>query len=209
LNLTRSFVAEFRHAKGKTAEFVYLPLETDFRPQLERAKAFGAEVLLLPGSFTDATLVATQAEKMGFRPTLLGGDGWASPLLFKRGHPRGSAFYGNHCALPRAFAARYRARFGEDTEGCRALLSYDAVQALRAALEALGPLPDDALASDLAHTRERLRASLSAVATTGASGPLRFDEKGDIERGISITEVSVETGPPLQRELAWIGREGH
>jgi branched-chain amino acid transport system substrate-binding protein len=206
VNLTRSFVARFRNGNGQrtTAEFVYLPLETDFRPQLERARAFGAEVLLLPGSFTDATLVAAQAEQMGFRPTLLGGDGWASPLLFKRGHLRGRAYYGNHCALPRAFAARYRERFGEDTEGCRALLSFDAVLALAQALSDLGPLDDADLGPGLPETREQLRARLSAVETEGASGPLQFDENGDIERGISITEVAIADGQPRPRELTWM-----
>jgi branched-chain amino acid transport system substrate-binding protein len=206
LNLSRSFVAQFRNGDGdrKTAEFVYLPLETDFRPQLQRAAAFGAEVLFLPGSFTDATLVAMQAEQMGFRPTLLGGDGWASSLLFKRGGPRGNAYYGNHCALPRAFAARYRARFGEDTEGCRVLLAYDAVKALAAALDALGPLEDEALLGGLPETRERLRDTLAAVRTTGASGPLHFDDRGDVERGISITQVSARDGQQHLRELTWM-----
>lgn len=206
VNLTRSFVARFRDASRQrtTAEFVYLPLETDFRPQLERAREFGAEVLLLPGSFTDATLVATQAEGMGFRPTLIGGDGWASPLLFKRGHLRGRAYYGNHCALPRAFAARYRERFGEDTEGCRALLSFDAVLALAQALIDLGPLGDADLGPGLARTRAQLRDRLAAVETEGASGPLQFDENGDIERGISITEIVVDSGQPRPRELSWM-----
>jgi branched-chain amino acid transport system substrate-binding protein len=199
-------VARFRNgsAQRTTAEFVYLPLETDFRPQLERARAFGAEVLLLPGSFTDATLVATQAEQMGFRPTLLGGDGWASPLLFKRGHLRSRAYYGNHCALPRPFAARYRERFGEETEGCRTLLAFDAVLALAQALTDLGPLGDADLEQGLGLTRERLRDRLSAVETDGASGPLQFDENGDIERGISITEIAFEEGQPRPRELAWM-----
>ncbi len=207
LNLTRSFVAAFRDAGDdrRTAEFVYLPLETDFRPQLERARAFGADVLFLPGSFTDATLVAAQAESLSLRPTLIGGDGWASPLLFKRGRPRDSAYYGNHCALPRAFALRYRERFGEETEGCRVLLAYDAVKALAAAFEKLGPLGNDALGPGIAATRVRLRDALAGVRTLGASGPLQFDEDGDIARGISITEVLGGVGPLRQRERTWIG----
>ena len=94
------------------AEFFYLPLETDFRNQLREVAAFRADVLFLPGSFTDATLIAGQAERLGIRPTLLGGDAWSNRLLFKRGGPTRTAYHSDHCApagrVPRALPARVR-----------------------------------------------------------------------------------------------------
>ena len=59
------FVERFREAgSGRTtAEFVYLALETDFRSQLRAVIAPSRpDVLFLPGSFTDATLIADQGE---------------------------------------------------------------------------------------------------------------------------------------------------
>jgi branched-chain amino acid transport system substrate-binding protein len=58
--LARRFVDRFRdEAEGLvTAEFFYLAFETDFRPQLRRVLEFGPDVVFLPGSFPDATLVA-------------------------------------------------------------------------------------------------------------------------------------------------------
>jgi branched-chain amino acid transport system substrate-binding protein len=208
-NLANSFMSRFRETAGAEAvlEIMYLPLETDFRPQLRRAAAFGPDVLLVPGSFTDATLVAGQARRLGLDAVLLGADGWSSPLLFRRGGPARAAFYGNHCALPEAFATRYRQRFGEDSEGCRAVLAYDAVQALAAALQALGPLKDADL-QDLPALRKRLRDRLAAVRTEGVSGPIRFDGKGDVERGIAITEVARENGAYVPRPFTFLRTRG-
>lgn len=208
-NLARSFLARFREVDGPEAaiELVYLPLETDFRPQLRQAAAFRPDVLLVPGSFTDATLMAIQAERLGFGPVLLGGDGWSSPLLFRRAGPPRPAFYANHCALPEEFARRYRARFHEDSEGCRAVLAYDAVRALAAALESIGPLQDADL-QDTSALRRRLRDRLAQVRTAGVSGPIRFDGKGDVERGIAITEVAPEEGRYVARHFTWLRTRG-
>ena len=38
-----------------TEELFYLPLETDFRDQLEAIETFGADVLFVPGAVTDST----------------------------------------------------------------------------------------------------------------------------------------------------------
>ena len=51
--LARSFVSRFSDevAGHAVAEFFYLALETDFRPQLQRIREFRPDVLFLPGSF--------------------------------------------------------------------------------------------------------------------------------------------------------------
>ena len=75
--LARSFIDRFREPGSRvTKEFVYLALETDFRAQLREVQAFAPDVVFLPGSFTDATLIARQAEQLGLRATLLGADAW-------------------------------------------------------------------------------------------------------------------------------------
>ena len=205
--LARSFAAAFVDpARGRVAaEFFYLPLETDFRNQLREVAAFRADVLFLPGSFTDATLIADQAERLGIRPTLLGGDAWSNRLLFKRGGPTRTAYHSDHCAPPAAFLERYRREFGAESDGCRAILSYDAVQAVAAALRA-APAPSDAdLTSGLAQTRDRARLALAAVSFEGIAGRIRFDEHGDVRRGVAM--IAVEPGPagPQRRVYGWLG----
>jgi len=205
--LAKSFIEHFQDPKGPrvTAEFSYLPLEIDFGSQLREVGAFGADALFVPGSFTDATLVAMQARRSGIRATLLGGDAWSSQLLFKRGGPTTPAYYVNHCFPPLAFLEAYRARYGEEADGCRAPLAYDAVQAIAAALSSLGPLSDENLRSGLAVTRERLRDALARVAFMGKTGSIRFDEHGDVSRGVAISEVVPGPHAYEVRPYEWLG----
>ena len=162
--LARSFIDRFEETAGRPPrEFFYLALETDFRPQLRLIADFAPDVVFVPGSFTDATLIAGQATALGLEATLLGGDGWSNPLLFRRGAPPGDAYFVELCSSSPEFERRYQAVFGRVTQGCRALLGYDAVQVVAAGLRALGPLPDEALASDLQETRLRLRDAVAAV----------------------------------------------
>jgi len=62
--LARTFTARFRDASRRrdVAEFHYLALETDFRPQLRRIQEYRPDVLFLPGSFPDASLAAVHGQ---------------------------------------------------------------------------------------------------------------------------------------------------
>jgi branched-chain amino acid transport system substrate-binding protein len=206
--LARSFIDRFRDpAAGRVVEeFFYLALETDFRPQLARVKEFHPDVVFLPGSFTDATLMATQAANLKLRATLLGADAWSNPLLFSRGAPLGEAYFVDHCSPPAEFDRRYRAVFGAEAQGCRAILAYDAALAIATGLRALGPLPPEALGRDLAETRRRLRDAVARADVDGATGRIRFDRHGDSRRGVAL--YAVEKGPdgrPQMLVRGWLG----
>jgi len=207
-NLARSFIHRFRDpAAGRVVEeFYYLALETDFRPQLARIKEFHPDVVFLPGSFTDATLVAAQAARLRLRPTLLGADAWSNPLLFSQGAPPGDAYFVDHCSPPAEFNRRFRAAFDAEAQGCRAVLAYDAVLAIATGLRALGPLPPEALGRDLAATRRRLRDAVARADVDGATGHIRFDRHGDSRRGVAL--YAVEKGPggrPQMLVRGWLG----
>jgi branched-chain amino acid transport system substrate-binding protein len=206
--LARSFVSHFRDpAAGRTAaEFFYLALETDFRPQLSAVQAFAPDVLFLPGSFTDATLVAEQGRALGLEPTLLGADAWSSPLLFRRGSPKRPAYFVDHCSPPAGFEERYRAAFGQSTQGCRAALAYDAVGAVAAGLTRLGPLAEAELEEGLGATRRRLREAVAAADFAGLTGRVRFDSVGDRRTGVAVLEAAPQPeGPPRIRLHGWVG----
>ena len=205
--LAKSFVERFSDpaASRVVAEFFYLALETDFRSQLRQVQAFAPDVLFLPGSFTDATLIARQGRALGLTATLLGGDAWSSPLLFKRGGPEGPAYFLDLCWPPAGFAERYLEAFGQAAQGCRAALAYDAVQAVVAGLRAMGPLDGEDLESDLSLSRRRLRDALARVDFTGLTGRVRFDRAGD--RRTRMPVLAVEAGPdgPRTRLQSWVG----
>lgn len=195
--LARTFIAGFRdEAAGRVvAEFFYLALETDFRPQLGRIQEFGPDVLFLPGSFPDATLVAAQSEAAGLRTTMLGADAWSSPLLFQRGGPPGDAWYVELCSPAPEFEP-----------GCRAVLAYDAVRVVAEALRSLGPLDDDALGARRGATRRRLREAVARSEVDGATGRIRFDANGDRRQGVALYAVEKDPpGPPRFLVRGWLG----
>ncbi len=205
--LARSFIDRFAETAGRSSrEFFYLALETDFRPQLRLIADYRPDVVFVPGSFTDATLIAAQATALGLEATLLGGDGWSSPLLFRRGAPPGEAYFVELCSPSPEFERRYQAVFGGVTQGCRALLGYDAVQVVAAGLRALGPIPDEALARDIETTRRLLRDAVAVAEVEGASGRIRFDEHGDRRQGVALSAVERDPeGRPVALSRGWLG----
>jgi branched-chain amino acid transport system substrate-binding protein len=206
--LARSFIDHFRdEAAGRVvAEFFYRALETDFRPQLRRVKEFGPDAVFVPGSFTDATLVAAQAVTVGLRATLLGGDAWSSPLLFQKGGPPGEAYYVELCSPAPEFDRRYEEAEGSEPPGCRAILAYDAVRVVAAGLRSLGPLSDESLGPGLDGTRRRLRDAVARNEVDGATGRIRFDAHGDRRQGVALYAVEkTPLGPPRALVRGWLG----
>jgi branched-chain amino acid transport system substrate-binding protein len=204
--LARSFIERFEASGQVPEEFFYLALETDFRPLLHRIADYRPDVVFVPGSFTDATLIAAQATALRLRTTLLGGDGWSNPLLFRRGGPPGEAYFVELCSPSAEFERRYQGVFGGETQGCRAMLGHDAVQVLAAGLRSLGPLPDGALEGDLDATRIRLRDAVAASEVAGASGAIRFDAHGDRRQGVALSAVErAIDGRPIALAKGWLG----
>jgi branched-chain amino acid transport system substrate-binding protein len=187
------------------AEFFYLALETDFRPQLRRVKEFGPDVVFLPGSFTDATLVATQARAVGVEATFIGGDAWSSPLLFQRGGPPGAAYYVELCPRSPEFERRYGAPAENEPPGCRAILAYDAVRVIAAGLRSLGELPADATGAGRDATRRRLRRAIARTDLVAATGRVRFDARGDRIQGVALHAVEPTPQGPRARARGWLG----
>jgi branched-chain amino acid transport system substrate-binding protein len=206
--LARSFIGRFSDdvAGHAVAQFYYLALETDFRPQLRRIREFRPDVLFVPGSFPDATLVAAQAEQVGLQVTLLGGDAWSSPLLFQKGGPPGEAYYVELCSPAPEFDRRYEEAEGQEPPGCRAVLAYDAVRVIAAGLRSLGRLSDDALGAGIAQTRRRLRDAIARNQVDGATGRIRFDAHGDRRQGVALYSVEKSPlGPPRALVRGWLG----
>lgn len=58
-----------------SAEAFTADSKTDFTVQLQKAKSSGAELVFLPMYYTEASLILTQANKMGYKPQFFGCDG--------------------------------------------------------------------------------------------------------------------------------------
>lgn len=201
LNLARTFISSFEQPGSgyETERFFYLEMAIDFQIQLEEIRRFEPDVLFIPGSFSDATLIAMQAKALGIQAILLGGDSWSNTLLFKRGGPLRPAFFYDHWFPEDPFLSKYEEGYGQIPNGGRAALAYDAVLAVAAALKGLGPLKDSGLLEGLPETRTRLMMGLKDVRIDGISGPISFDRHGDRQKGGVF--VKVENGK--QSRFPW------
>ena len=158
--LARSFIEHFDDpARGRVVEeFFYLSLETDFRAQLRAIRAFDPDVLFVPGSFTDATLIAGQATAVGLEATLLGADAWSNPLLFKRSAPAGRRLLRRPLLAPdrRGTSATARPSAVKPTAAARPWPT-TLCGRWRPACGRSGPSTEEALEKHLPETRRRLR----------------------------------------------------
>ena len=181
VNLADTFDETFRESDSTrdVTRFYYGPLETDFRRQLRAIRELDPDVLFVPGSFIDASLIAEQAETIGLRATLLGGDSWSNKLLFKRKPPSRPVYHADHWFSGGPFRDLYVERYGTEPNGGRAALAYDAFSVIAHALSNLGNLTERNLTSGVAHTRDRLRRAIALGLWEGVTGTITFDRFGD------------------------------
>lgn len=142
---------------------------------LATVKAMNPGAVYFGGMADEAAEIAAALRGLGFRDPLLAGDG-ACVEEFITAAKAGAA--NMHCTvgepgvqhLPqgRAFAARYRKRFGAEP-GVYAPYAYDAVQAIAQAMRNTG-------SSEAPIVAEAVR----DVTVQGVTGPIAFDRNGDL-----------------------------
>jgi len=142
---------------------------------LATVKAVGPDAVYFGGMTEQAVEIAVALRGLGFKGPLLLGDGACEEAFIAAA--AGSAA-NMHCTvgepgverLPqgRAFAARYRKRFGVEPT-VYAPYAYDAVQAIAQALRVAGDTEPQAVVE-----------ALRAVNLQGVTGPIAFDRRGDL-----------------------------
>ena len=123
--------------------------KTDFSVQLQKAKDAGAELVFLPIYYTEASLILTQANSMGFAPMFFGCDGLDGLLTvdgFDTSLAEGVMLLTPFAAdaddeLTKNFVAAYKEAYGE-TPIQFAADAYDGMYAIKAAVEKSGVTPD-------------------------------------------------------------------
>ncbi|MCL1802047.1 MAG: ABC transporter substrate-binding protein [Eubacteriaceae bacterium] len=159
--------------------------DTDFSSQLQAALANNPDCIFAPGNFTEAALMMQQARQTGSDIQFLGGDTFEVPELITIG---GDAVEG--CAItsffdPAApindttteFIEAYRAKYNEEPAAFAAL-GYDAYVTVYKAIEAAGSVDSDAI-----------RDALSTIVVPGATGNIRFNDKGDAIINLAVLKV--------------------
>ena len=148
--------------------------KTDFTTQLQKAKHAGADLVFLPIYYQEATLILSQADTMGYKPTFFGCDGLDGIL--------GVENFDNNLAegvmLLTPFAAdatddatvnfvtKYKEQFGGDIPNQFAADAYDAIYIMKAAIEKAGCTPD----MDASAICDAVKAAMTQINVDGLTG---------------------------------------
>ena len=160
--------------------------KTDFSTQLQKAKEAGADLVFLPIYYTEASIILTQANAMGYDPTFFGCDGMDGILgvkNFDTSLAEGLMLLTPFAAdaqddLTKKFVTTYKEKY-KDVPNQFAADAYDAIYALKAALESAKATPDMS-ASDLCDALKPVMTSTTIDGLTGTG--MSWSESGEVNK---------------------------
>ena len=166
-----------------SAEAFTADSKTDFSVQLQKAKDADAELLFLPIYYTEASLILTQANTMGYAPTFFGVDGMDGILTvenFDTSLAEGLMLLTPFAAdatddLTVNYVTSYEEKYGE-TPNQFGADAYDAVYVIKQCLEESGATPDMSV-SDLCETLKSTIVNITASGLT--SDVMTWDASGE------------------------------
>ncbi len=145
----------------------------DFTVQLQQAKSAGADLLFLPIYYTEASLILSQANKMGYAPKMFGVDGMDGILKVKNFDTKLAEdvvlltpFAADaKDELTQKFVSAYKTKFG-DIPNQFGADAYDAIYIIKAAIEKAGVTPDQSI-SDICNA---LKTAMTQIKVDGVTG---------------------------------------
>jgi len=157
--------------------------QTDFSATVTKVKASGADAFFYGGYYAEAGLLAKQLRQAGFKGLYMSGDGSEDPQFVKAAGAQaaeGAILSAPAGPAPADFNAKYKAVNGTDA-GLYSTQSYDAANIYLAGLDAGKSSPAD------------MNTFIGSYTGDGASGPIAFDDKGDITKS-TIYAYKVSNG---------------
>ena len=162
--------------------------KTDFGTQLQKAKEAGADLLFLPIYYQEASIILKQADTMGYKPKFFGVDGMDGILTVENFDTKLAE--GVMLLTPFAadakdkavqnFVKTYKEKY-KDTPNQFAADSYDAVYALKAAIEESKATPDMS-ASDMCDALKGAMTKIKMQGLTGGKDGLTWNESGEVTK---------------------------
>ena len=162
--------------------------KTDFGTQLQKAKDAGADLLFLPIYYQEASIILKQADTMGYKPKFFGVDGMDGILTVENFDTK----LAEDVMLLTPFAAdakdkavqnfvkTYKEKY-KDTPNQFAADSYDAVYALKAAIEESKATPDMS-ASNMCDALKGAMTKIKMQGLTGGKDGLTWNESGEVTK---------------------------
>lgn len=157
--LREFFVKDYEKLGGKIiADEGFRETDVDFRAQLTTIKNSGADLLFLPGMGKDMALAIKQAQELGLKATIIGGDGYAEFMNEIAGPAMKGTFWVNHTYLDdpemAPIFARYKEVYKDDCkEFVNGTMAYDAMYWLIDAIKRAGKADGQAIAKALEETK--------------------------------------------------------
>ena len=145
----------------------------DFSTQLQKAKDAGADLVFLPIYYTEASLILKQADTMGYAPKFFGCDGMDGILQvenFDTKLAEGLMLLTPFAAdaqdeLTQKFVTSYKENYGE-TPIQFAADAYDAIYAIKAAMEEADITPD----TSVSDTCDKMKEAMLKIKVNGLTG---------------------------------------
>jgi branched-chain amino acid transport system substrate-binding protein len=190
VGLADFFRQRFTAEGGKVVvEQKYASKDKDFRAQLTAIKAANPDVIFVPGYYTEAGLIVSQARQLGINLPVFGGDGWEAPQLIEiAGAALKNTYYSTHYSPEaksdkiEAFVKAFQAKFGGETPDAMAALGYDSAMVLVDAIRRAG-------STDGAKVRDALAATKDYACVTGKT---TLDAQRNASKAAVI--ITVENG---------------
>ena len=174
--------AEVKGLEIVSAEAFNADNKTDFSVQIQKAKDAGADLVFLPIYYTEASLILQQASTMGYSPKFFGCDGLDGITAvenFDESLAEGVMLLTPFAAdatddLTVNFVTKYKEAYS-DTPNQFAADAYDAVYAIKAAIETENITPDMSV-SDIC---EKMKSGMTEITVEGLTGTITWDASGE------------------------------
>jgi branched-chain amino acid transport system substrate-binding protein len=186
VGLTEVFERKFTEMGGKiVGTESYSKGDSDFRAQLTALKKLKPQGLYIPGYYTDVGVIAQQAEELGLKTTMMGGDGWDGPPLVELGGKAiEGAYFSDHFTaddpspVVQNFIKKYQEKYHSVPDSLAAL-GYDSARVGIEAMKRAASLDGPALRDAIAQTKD----------FPGVAGTVTINEKRDAEKPAVIVQV--------------------
>lgn len=160
--------------------------KTDFSTQLQKAQSAGAEMVFLPIYYTEASIILTQADGMGYDVDFFGCDGLDGLLgvdNFNKELAEGVMLLTPFAAdaqdeATQAFVKKYQDAYG-DLPNQFAADAYDSIYIMKAAIEAAGATPDMSVA-DMGSAVSKVMSSITIDGLTGDG--MTWEATGEVSK---------------------------
>lgn len=165
----------------------------DFSTQLQKAKDAGADLVFLPIYYTEASLILKQADTMGYAPKFFGCDGMDGILQVENfdtklaeGLMLLTPFAANaQDELTQKFVTSYKENYGE-TPIQFAADAYDAIYAIKAAMEEADITPD----TSVSDTCDKMKEAMLKIKVNGLTGEdMTWTEDGEPHKAPKAVKV--------------------